>query len=175
MTGEKKFEPPAYASEWLGEWRLDLELVAVGVEFRPRIMLIGARETTVVTLPADQWRAGRLLVGLSPYAMQRMVRAAIVSVPNPAGYETWRLCPDGPKGLRTTVQRTPVFKLLDTIELKRIEDAPPLVQRFAWVCLREPRTLSSYALVMAEAALIEQPDCFQRLWSSPPEYAAARA
>jgi len=160
---------PAFAEVWLSEWRVDVELVAAGVPMRPRVRILGTHDV-VVTLPADQWLRGRLLAGLTPHAMLLLTQAIIVSVPLATGCETWLLDRTGPKGLRTRVEIKPVFNVLDTVELSRIEDAPSLVQRFAWVCLRQPLEVCRYGLAMADAALVEQPECFRQIgWSEHPE------
>ena len=142
---------PEFAAPFLGEWQISLELTAAGVAMRPRVRVVGA-DSYVITLPRDEWRLGRTLAALTPFAMSRLARALVISVQNDNSFESWLLCrEEGPKGLRTTVEWSPLFKVVETRELRSIADAPPLVQRFAWACLREPREVDLTGLASAES------------------------
>lgn len=141
-------DAPLGANELLEEWLCSLELAAAGITARPRIRILGI-EDNVVTLPQDEWSAGRVLAALTPFAMDRLAQSLIVSLASESTIESWRLAPEGVTGLRTAFEKAAAFKAISTVELRDIADAPLLAKRFAWVCLDEPRVLTAEALKLA--------------------------
>lgn len=165
---------PRSAFAFLEELQVSFELIAAGVAMSPRIRVVGSDDCRIITLPTDQWSMGRTLAAATPFAMINMARAIIVSTAGIGDFESWLLSRDGVTGLRSYFSWSPTFTVEHTIQFDGLAEAPPLAQRFSWVCQRRTHELDAASVVLSAEVFGENGICdVQRIGALGHEAGAA--
>lgn len=122
------------------------ELFAAGYDLLPRVRLIGIEQWSV-TLPPDQFDAGRVLLALRTLALLAMTKAVIVCTPEPSGFDIWTLTTGGALGQAVICDSDPTYRVVDMREFRDdLQHAPPLALSLSPLLLPGPGHVSQLEL-----------------------------
>jgi hypothetical protein len=141
------------------EHAISRELIASGEHMQTRLRVIGDQQWTIY-LPYTEYRRGRVLLALKPFAALAMMKAVVVCIADASRIESWLICGGGLMGLVWSVSWTPFFTVVDTQTRHTFDGAPKLVGALAHLIVAPPApSLSQRDMDLVAQILGPEGDC----------------